>query len=106
MTRKLINAADLHVKWMKNPDYAKAYADLEDEFRLASVIIKARADSGLTQEQLAERMQTTRTAIVRLESGRQMPSTRTLTKFAEATGHHLRISFEKAKRRTDRRRGT
>ena len=80
---------------MKKPAYAEAFAASEDEFRIVSELIKARAEAGLTQEQLAERMQTTRTAIVRLESGRQLPSTRTLAKFAEATGHRLRITFEK-----------
>ena len=95
MTKRIIAAAELHKKWMAKQTYAEAYADLEGEFALASAIIKARADAGLTQEQLAERMQTTRTAIARLEGGRQMPSTRTLAKLAEATGHSLRITFEK-----------
>jgi ribosome-binding protein aMBF1 (putative translation factor) len=96
MTKKLIKADDLHAKWMKTkPDYAEAYDGLEAEFALASSMIAARADAGLTQEQLAERMDTTRTAIARLESGRQMPSTRTLERLAAATGHRLRISFER-----------
>lgn len=96
MNKKLIRADDLHEKWTtERPGYAKAYADLEPEFALASAMIAARANAGLTQEQLAERMDTTRTAIARLEGGRQMPSTRTLERFAAATGHRLRISFER-----------
>ena len=39
-------------------------------------------------------MNTTQTAIARLESGNTMPSTRTLRKIAKATGHRLRIIFE------------
>jgi len=70
---------DLHKKWLKErPGYAKAYAELEDEFQLASQMIEARGRAGLTQEQLATRMKTTRTVISRLESGRMKPSTRTL----------------------------
>jgi transcriptional regulator with XRE-family HTH domain len=42
-------------------------------------------------------MGTTQTVIARLESGRTMPSTRTLERFAKATGMRLRISFEPAK---------
>jgi hypothetical protein len=35
---------DLHKKWLKErPGYAKAYAELEDEFQLASEFIAARA---------------------------------------------------------------
>jgi transcriptional regulator with XRE-family HTH domain len=44
--------------------------------------------------QLAEKMNTSQAAIARLESGRAMPSTRTLEKFAEATGTRRKISFE------------
>lgn len=86
--------ADLHQEWMQDPAYREAYGSLEDEFALASAIIKTRTSAGLTQEQLAVRMNTSQTAIARLESGRSMPSTRTLEKFAEATGTRLKISFE------------
>jgi len=88
---------DLHKKWLKErPGYAKAYADLESEFQLASQMIEARGRAGLTQEQLATRMKTTRTVISRLESGRMKPSTRTLERYARATGHKLKITFEPA----------
>jgi ribosome-binding protein aMBF1 (putative translation factor) len=88
---------DLHKKWLKErPGYAKAYAELEDEFQLARLFMGARARAGLTQEQLATRMKTTRTVISRLESGRMKPSTRTLERYARATGHKLKITFEPA----------
>jgi ribosome-binding protein aMBF1 (putative translation factor) len=88
---------DLHEKWLKQrPGYAKAVAELEEEFQLAGQLIGARARAGLTQEQLAARMKTTRTVISRLEGGRMKPSTRTLERFAKATGHKLRISLEPA----------
>jgi ribosome-binding protein aMBF1 (putative translation factor) len=94
MRKKLISADELHTKWMKEPKYRKAYDDLEDEFRLASVMIEARARARLTQEELAARMETKQAVIARLESGRVKPSTRTLERFAQATGHRLRITFE------------
>jgi hypothetical protein len=43
-------------------------------------------------------MKTTQGVIARLESGRAKPSTRTLERFAAATGTRLRISFERASR--------
>ncbi len=79
-------------------------AELEGEFQLASLFIGARARAGLTQEQLAARMKTTRTVISRLESGRMKPSTRTLEKFALATGHRLKITLEPVEKRQTRRR--
>lgn len=85
----------LHKKWLKErPGYAKAVAELEEEFQLARQLIGARARAGLTQEQLAARMKTTRTVVSRLESGRMKPSTRTLERYAKATGHKLRITLE------------
>jgi ribosome-binding protein aMBF1 (putative translation factor) len=89
-----VPAGDLHRKWMRDDaGYRAEYAALEEEYSLASALIEARAKAGLTQEQLAQRMKTTQAAIARLESGRFKPSTRTLERFAEATGTRLRISF-------------
>ncbi|RKP50726.1 helix-turn-helix domain-containing protein [Trinickia fusca] len=56
------------------------------EFAVAREFIAARVRAGLTQEQVAEKMQTTRSAIARMESGRTMPSLRTRSRYAEATG--------------------
>ena len=84
----------LHEKWLKDAIYRQAYDALEDEFALAAAIAQARANAGLTQEEVALRMQTTQSNIARLEAGRTTPSTRTLEKFAQAVGARLRISFE------------
>ncbi len=90
-----IRASDLHKKWLNSdPAYAREYQALEEEFSLASAMIAARARAGLTQEQLAKRMKTTQAVVARLESGRVKPSTRTLERFAKATGMRVRISFE------------
>jgi hypothetical protein len=42
-------------------------------------------------------MKTTQSTVPRLESGRGQPSTRTLVRFARATGHRLKISFQPLK---------
>jgi ribosome-binding protein aMBF1 (putative translation factor) len=95
---KEIKASALHKKWMQNePNYRKAFAALEEEYSLASAMVEARAQAGLTQKQLAKKMHTTQAVIARLESGRTKPSTRTLERLATATGLRLRISFEQAK---------
>ena len=49
--------SELRKQWRKDPAFVSEYAALEDEFALAESVIKARAKSGLTQAQLAERMQ-------------------------------------------------
>lgn len=86
--------SDLHKKWSKDPDYRSSYDELKPEFELARLLIKARADAGLTQVQLAERIQTTQSAVARFESGSVSLSTKTLKKIAQATGTRLMISFE------------
>ena len=85
---------DLHDRWRRDPAYRTAYDELGPEFELARALIEARTRAGLTQTQLAERMETTQSVVARLESGRVRPSTKTLDRFAEATGTRLKISFE------------
>lgn len=99
MTRKLIPVEESFARWQKEPEFQTAYDALEEEFALASAMIKARADANLTQEQVARAMGTTQAVVARLEGGRTRPSTRTLERFAKATGTRLKISFEPEKRR-------
>jgi transcriptional regulator with XRE-family HTH domain len=93
----MIKISDLHKKWMKDPAYRKEYDALEEEFGLIAEVARARLRAGLSQAELAKRMKTTQSTIARLESGRGKPSTRTLSRFAKATGHRLKISFEPLK---------
>lgn len=88
---------DLHKKWLGDAEYRREYEALEEEFALASAMIAARKRAGLTQAELAKQMDTSQTAIARMESGRSLPSGTTLKRFARATGTRLRITFEPAK---------
>ena len=94
MKRQFIPASEAFKEWRKDPEYVAAYDALEEEFALASALIKARGDADMTQEEVASAMGTTQAFIARLESGRGLPSTRTLERFAKATHTRLRISFE------------
>lgn len=88
---------DLHKRWLKDPAYRKEYDALQEEFALADAMLKARERAGLTQEELAARMETSQSAVARMESGRVLPSGSTLKRFARATGSRLKISFEPTK---------
>jgi ribosome-binding protein aMBF1 (putative translation factor) len=94
---KLIPAEKLFKKCRQDPAYIAAYDALEPEFAYIASVIEARTRAKLTQVQLAKRMGTTQAVVARLESGRAMPSTRTLERFAKATGTKLRITFEPVK---------
>lgn len=95
MTRKLVPAGEAFAEWRKEPEYVAAYDALEEEFALAEALIKARVAAHMTQEQVAKAMGTTQEQVAKLEGGRTMPSTRTLKRFAEATGTRLRIQFDR-----------
>ncbi|MGQ0672202.1 MAG: helix-turn-helix domain-containing protein [Hyphomicrobium sp.] len=91
---RLISADDVLAKAGANPRYGEAFEDQREEFELIAAMIKARSEAGLTQAQVAERMSTTQAVVARLEAGGRRPSTRTLERFATATGTKLKISFE------------
>ena len=93
---------DLHRRWMKEPGYKAEYEALEEEFQWARALIEARMRAGLSQLQVARRMETSQSYVARIESGQVQPSTRALVRFAHATGSRLKIVFEPCgtKRRT------
>ena len=85
---------EMHKRWMKEPEYRKAYEAIEDELAVAKAIITARNRAGLTQIVLARKIGTTQPVVARMEGGRIQPSLRTLQRLAQATGSKLTIRFE------------
>lgn len=68
-------------------DRMRSYAEL------AKLVIRLRGLEGLSQEELARRMGTTKAAISRLESGRHRPTVETLRRLAEALGGRLTLTI-------------
>ena len=60
------------------------YKKEEIAFSIANMIFEARLDRGLTQKDLAEKLNTKQTSIARLESGHYLPSMEFLYKVAQA----------------------
>ena len=85
--------ADLKQHLLENPGVREEYARADAEFSLIEAMIRARWEGKLTQAELAEKIGTTQSAIARLEGGRVSPSIATLRRYAEATGHQLRVGF-------------
>lgn len=78
----------------KRKGFSQAYDALEAEYQLANQLLKARARAGLTQDAVADRMGTTKSAISRLESaGKHAPSIATLRRYAEAVGCELQVKL-------------
>ena len=83
----------LHKRWLKDPEYKQSFEGIGPEFDLAQKLIQARVKSGLSQEELAQRMGTSQSSIARMESGTVWPSMRSLARFAQATSCELKIEF-------------
>jgi DNA-binding XRE family transcriptional regulator len=78
----------------KKPGFKEAYEALELEYQLAHQMLRARSRAGLTQEAVAAKMGTTKSAVSRLEGiGRHRPSLATLKRYAEAVGCDLSVKL-------------
>lgn len=85
--------AELKARLLADPEAALAYDAAVEEYAALEAMIRARAEAGVTQAELAERMETTQSAIARLESGRVSPTVETLQKYARALGKRLKIEM-------------
>src|SRR4249919_2287138 len=84
-----------------------AYDDLAEEFAFLDEVLKARAESGLSQAEVAMRVGTTQSAIARLESAepKHSPSIATLQRYAKALGYTVQVKLVKERRLTPRSSG-
>ena len=83
---------------MKNPEFKKAWDDLEPEFELLGSMIKARERKKISQAELAKRLGTKQSAISRLERGAFSKATvETLKKIADALDSTLVIKLQAKK---------
>ena len=81
-------------KARKRVGFSAEYQSLELEYQVTNQMLKARSRAGLTQDVVAERMGTTKSAISRLESaGKHTPSLATLKRYATAVGCELQVKF-------------
>jgi ribosome-binding protein aMBF1 (putative translation factor) len=62
--------------------------------QIARLVIMRRAELGLSQQEVAERMGTTASVISRVESGQHRTSTETLRRLAEALDGHAVFGFD------------
>jgi len=78
----------------------KAYDEPDEEFTFLDEVLKARAEAGLTQAELAARIGTTQSSVARLESAesRHSPSIATLQRYAKALGYQVQIRLVKRRR--------
>jgi DNA-binding XRE family transcriptional regulator len=72
-------------------DVGVEYERLGPIYAVVGEMIEARTLAGLTQTDIARRMDTTQSVVARLEAARQMPSFDLLTRYAEAVGKRVEV---------------
>lgn len=75
----------------RDTEFAKNYETGYEEFRIGVMLKMAREAAGLTQEQLAQKMSTKKSAISRIENHAEDIKLSTLEKFAQALGKKLHV---------------
>ena len=85
---------DVKTQLLKSSEIKKEYDNLKLLYDIKREIIKLRVEQGLSQKDLADKIQTQQSAISRLESGEYNPSLEFLAKVAHALGKELQITFQ------------
>jgi len=87
------NFDDFLAEQLQDPEFRREYEALQPEYEIVRQLISARADQGLTQKELAQRIGIRQSNISRLESGNYNPSLAFLKKVAAGLGKQLHVEF-------------
>jgi HTH-type transcriptional regulator/antitoxin HipB len=74
-----------------DPDFARDYDAGYEQFKIGAILKQAREEAGFTQEALAVKLNTRKSAISRIENHAEDIKLSTLKKFANALGKELRL---------------
>jgi ribosome-binding protein aMBF1 (putative translation factor) len=75
----------------KDKDFANGFDEGYEQFKIGIVLRQARESAGLTQEDLANRLKTKKTAISRIENHAEDIKLSTLNRVAKALGKRLQV---------------
>ena len=75
----------------KDPEFAKYFDSGYKNFKIGILLRQARENAGMTQEELAKKMDTKKSAISRIENHAEDIRLSTLKKFAHAIGKDIEI---------------
>ncbi len=77
----------------KDPEFWKNYEAKFETFKLGVLLKQARVDAGMTQEQIANELNTTKSVISRMENHATDIRLSTLEKFAKVVGRHIHVAL-------------
>ncbi len=78
-----------------DPEFAKNYEIGYQNFKIGVVLRELRKESGITQEELARKLNTKKSVISRIENHAEDIRLSTLNKYAESLGRSLKIQLVK-----------
>lgn len=85
---------DFEKELLTRPGFKEALAETRLEYEIARALIKARLEKGLTQAEIAKRMNTKQSVISRVENARTMPSLAFLKRLATVLDASLQVQFK------------
>lgn len=77
----------------KDKEFAEGFEEGYEQFKIGVVLRQARESAGLTQEELAVRLKTQKTAISRIENHAEDIKLSTLDRVAKALGKRLEVNI-------------
>jgi len=77
----------------RDPEFADGFEIGYEQFKIGVILRVAREEAGLTQDDLAVRLHTKKSAISRIENHAEDIRLSTLEKFAEAIGKRLTLKI-------------
>ena len=78
---------------MKDPEFRKAYEELQPEMSVIRAMIEARTSKNMTQKEVSEKTGIAQTEISRLENGTRNPSIKLLQRLADGLDMDLNVTF-------------
>jgi len=74
-----------------SPKFAKNFDKGYEQFKIGILLKQARLEAGFTQEQVAKKLRTKKSAISRIENHAEDIRLSTLVNYAQAVGKHLQL---------------
>ena len=83
----------VHDRKKRDKSFAEGYDEGYEQFKIGAVLKQARESAGLTQEELAQKLRTKKTAISRIENHAEDIKLSTLERVAHALGKRLQVKI-------------
>ena len=93
MSKASISATEINKILNADTEYKQEYDRLKPRYDLIAQIINARQEQNITQAEMAKRMGTKKSNIIRFESGSYNPSLDFLVRIASSLGKRIEFSL-------------